>query len=139
VHPAAGADIRLAEGAADNYSAGAAVDSHPAGAEAGSRRAEEEVDSPPVVPVGGSRPVPVGGIHPVPAVGSRRQAEGEVVDCSSNLPDLSFSRLQGYGDRGDDLIHERLSLDIPKREQDSDEPNDSAETRENQINELADH
>jgi hypothetical protein len=138
VHPAAEADSRPAEGAADNHSAGAAVDSRPAEGAAGNRRAEEEVDSPPVVPVGGSRH-PAADIHPVPAVGSRRQAEGEVVDCSSNLPDVSFSRLQGYGDRGDDLIHERLSLDIPKREQDGDEPNDSAETRENQINELADH
>ena len=114
--------------AADSRSAGEAVDNHPAAGAAGNRPAAEVVDNPPVVLAADN--------HPVPAAGSRR-AEGEVVDCSSNLPKSRVRPLQGTADRGDDLVDEGLPLDVPQREQDGDEPDDSAETREHQVDELA--
>ena len=86
---AAEEDIRPAEVAADNHWAEAA-DSHPAEGPVGNHRAEVAAGSRRAE--GSHQAEEEGDIHPlVPAAGSCRRAEGEVVDWSSNLPNLKVS------------------------------------------------
>src|SRR6478672_5057189 len=98
------------EGAADSHPGAEAAGNRLAAAEVGNHRQEAEV------------------------VGIRLEAE--VVDQSADLQKLS--ELNRQGDVVEDLVNQRLSLGIPQREKDRDEPEDAqAEPSSHPIDELA--
>src|SRR4029079_8385341 len=107
------------EGAADSHPGAEATGNRPAAVAAGNRLGAAEV-----------------GNHRQEAEVVGIRLEAEVVDQSSDLQKLS--ELNRQGDVVEDLVNQRLSLGIPQREKDRDEPEDAqAEPSSHPIDELA--
>ena len=111
------------------------ADSHPAAEAADNRSAAEAADNRSAAVAEDNRPGAEGGIrHRAAAVGSRPAETGWLIG-HENLPAIG---LEWQRNLVENLVNQRLSFDIPEREQDRHEPkNAEAEPGSHPVDDLA--